>query len=459
MSLQDLPKDLLISEEDWKQTPPAVRALVLQQHELIAQLIKRVEELEARLGQNSQNSSRPPSSDPPYQRDKRESKGTGKPGAKKGHKGHQQALLTPTEVVPVPPKPCECGCQQVENLKAFYTHQHIELPEIEMQITHFVLQEGKCMACGRTCKGVVPEGFQVGYGPRFTGLIGELSASQRSSRSAVKEFCQSLLGIAISSGGIQRCVDRVSEAILPHYVAIAERARSIMVNFIDETSWYQHGVLAWLWVMVNSSVAFFSIKASRSKKAFEELIGHWAGILVSDGYGVYRKWVNQRQTCLAHLIRKAKGLAERKDPVVARFGERVVSELRRLIQWANAPPTQGEVATWYARMCHLIDRHRDRKDEVGRLAKHLDREMAHLWVFLIEDGVEPTNNRAERALRFAVLWRRMMQGSFNEKGDRWVERVLSLRETCRLRGLPTYPVLVEALTCSFQNRTPDVSWI
>jgi transposase len=459
MSLQDLPKDLLISEEDWKQTPPAVRALVLQQHELIAQLIKRVEELEARLGQNSRNSSRPPSSDPPYQRDKRESKGTGKPGAQKGHKGHQQALLTPTEVVPVPPKPCECGCQQVENLKAFYTHQHIELPEIEMQITHFVLQEGKCMACGRTCKGVVPEGFQVGYGPRFTGLIGELSASQRSSRSAVKEFCQSLLGIAISSGGIQRCVDRVSEAVLPHYVAIAERARSIMVNFIDETSWYQHGVLAWLWVMVNSSVAFFSIKASRSKKAFEELIGHWAGILVSDGYGVYRKWVNQRQTCLAHLIRKAKGLAERKDPVVARFGERVVSELRRLIQWAHAPPTQGEVATWYARMCHLIDRHRDRKDEVGRLAKHLDREMAHLWVFLIEDGVEPTNNRAERALRFAVLWRRMMQGSFNEKGDRWVERVLSLRETCRIRGLPTYPVLVEALTCSFQNRAPDVSWM
>lgn len=85
--------------------------------------------------------------------------------------------------------------------------------------------------------------------------------------------------------------------------------------------------------------------------------------------------------------------------------------------------------------------------------------MAHLWVFLLEDDVEPTNNRAERALRFAVLWRRMMQGSFNEKGDRWVERILSLRETCRLRGIATYPTLVEALTCSFQNRTPDVSWI
>jgi transposase len=77
--------------------------------------------------------------------------------------------------------------------------------------------------------------------------------------------------------------------------------------------------------------------------------------------------------------------------------------------------------------------------------------MGHLWMFLLEEGVDPTNKRAERALRFAGLWRRMMQGSFNEKGDRWVERILSLRETCRLRGLATYPMLVEALTCSFQS--------
>jgi transposase len=85
--------------------------------------------------------------------------------------------------------------------------------------------------------------------------------------------------------------------------------------------------------------------------------------------------------------------------------------------------------------------------------------MGHFWVFLLAKGVEPTNNRAERALRFAVLWRLMMQGSFNEKGDRCVERVLSLRETCHLRGLPTYPILVESIDCSFKNPSPDVSWI
>jgi transposase len=459
MSSQNVPEGLPISEADWKQTPLSVRVFILWQQELIAKLTKRVEELEAKLGQNSKNSNRPPSTDPPYQREKRESKGTGKPGAKQGHKGHRQSLLTPTESVPVPPKPCNCGGQEFEDLRPFYTHQHIELPEIPVQVTHFILQEGECTVCGKTCRGKVPEGFQVGYGERLTALVGELSGAQRCSRRSVKEFMQSVLGIPISVGGIQLCVDRVSQAILPYYDAIAARARNWKVNHLDETSWHQHGVLMWLWVMANTTVAFFSVKASRSKAAFEELIGHWAGILVSDNYGVYRKWAHMRQTCLAHLIRTAEGLAERKDAATKWFGQRVCSELQRLIHWANAPPSKGEVATWYARMCHLIDLYKDRKDGAGRLARLLDAEMASLWVFLLEEGVDPTNNRAERALRFAVVWRRMMQGSFNEKGDRWVERILSLRETCRLRNLPTFPLLVEALTCARQNRTPDVSWI
>ena len=93
------------------------------------------------------------------------------------------------------------------------------------------------------------------------------------------------------------------------------------------------------------------------------------------------------------------------------------------------------------------------------MARTLEREMGSLWTFVVEEGVEPTNNRAERALRFAVLWRKLMQGTYNEKGDRWVERMLSLRETCRLRGIPTFPVLVDAVTSHFHSQRPDVSWI
>jgi transposase len=110
-------------------------------------------------------------------------------------------------------------------------------------------------------------------------------------------------------------------------------------------------------------------------------------------------------------------------------------------------------------MVQLLNQYRARQDEAGKLARTLEREMGALWTFVVEAGVEPTNNRAERALRFAVLWRRMMHGSYNEKGNRWVERILSVRETCRLRGKPTFPVLVDAVTSSFNGQQPDLSWL
>jgi transposase len=126
-----------------------------------------------------------------------------------------------------------------------------------------------------------------------------------------------------------------------------------------------------------------------------------------------------------------------------------MAELQQLVHWATAPPTSSEVQTWYARMVYLVAQYRQRQDEAGTFARTLDREMGVLWTFVVEEGIEPTNNRAERALRSAVLWRKMMQGTDNEKGDRWVERILSVRETCRLRGRPTFPMLVEAVTCYF----------
>jgi transposase len=431
-----------------------VQLLAVIQHQTA-----RIAALEARLSQNSRNSNRPPSSDPPFVTKPSSSTTQGTPGAKTGHPGRRQVLLAPTEVIEVMPDVCVCGQQEFPEARAYYTHQVTELPEIRMAVTHVVLHETRCPRCGRLLKAQLPAAYRYGYGPRLTALIGELSGGQRASRTAVQEFCASVLGVPISRGAIQRMLDRVSEAIAPLYAAIAEQARSTKVNYIDETAWYQHGMLAWLWVMVNTTVALFTVQSSRSTEAFERLVERWAGILVSDGYGVYRRWLHGRQTCLAHLIRRARGLSERHDPEIAGFGHRALAELQRLVHWATAPPTSGDVQTWYARMVHLMGQYRHRHDDAGTFARTLEREMGFLWTFVVEEGVEPTNNRAERALRFAVLWRKMMQGTYNAKGDRWVERILSVRETCRLRGKPTFPVLVDAVTCSFNGQQPDVSWI
>ena len=111
------------------------------------------------------------------------------------------------------------------------------------------------------------------------------------------------------------------------------------------------------------------------------------------------------------------------------------------------------------RLVHLPNPSRGRQAEAGTLARTLGREMASLWTVVAGPGVELTTNRAERARRFAVLWRKQMQGTSHAKGERWVERMLSLRETCRLRGRPPFSVLVHAVTCYFNGQPPDVSWI
>jgi transposase len=231
------------------------------------------------------------------------------------------------------------------------------------------------------------------------------------------------------------------------------------VNYIDETPWFLTNTLQWLWVMVSDRVAFYLIHPRRSKEAFAALIDDWAGLLVSDGYGVYQTWVAHRQTCLVHLIRTARSLAERQQAELAACGTWALAELQRLCHMATAPPTGGEWRAWYARLCKLIEQYHDRQDDAGRFARRLLREMDSLWVFLAQHGVEPTNNRAERALRFGVLWRKRSLGTASDKGNRWVERILSLRETCRLRAKSTYTVLVDAITSFFQAHQPDLAWI
>lgn len=423
-----------------------------------AQLKRRIEELERRLNANSGNSSKPPSSDPPYKK-KNDTGKKGKVGAKKGHKGSRYQMLEPNRVEKRPPELCACGSRSFVNEKAVYTHQHLELPEVKLDVTHFEIQEARCACCGKVGKGSVPAPFRTGYGPRLSAVIAELAGSHGDSRSTIQNFCSSVLGFSISLGAIQKILDRTSEAIAPHYEEIGAEARRSDVNHADETSWFLKGVLCWLWVLANSRVALFMIHSRRSREAFKALVKDWAGILISDGYGVYQDWVGLRQTCLAHLIRDAKALSERKDEKLAKFGKKAHRELQRLTHMAHSPPTLGEWRAFYARFVFLITRHHGQGDEEAKFAARLLREMDHLWVFLEKAGVSPTNNHAERMLRFAVCWRKRSYGSVTEKGQRWAERILSLRQTCRLRKMRTFPVLVEALDSHFKEQKPDLAWI
>jgi transposase len=210
-----LPAGLPLDGPSWEQTPLVVCHVVVQLLAVIQQQQVRIAALEARLSRNSRNSDRPPSSDPPYAQRTAGSGEPGRPGAKRGHLGHRQALLVPTEIIKVTPEACPCGQRAFHAPTPYHTHQVIELPEILMQVTHVILHEARCPRCGRLLKAPLPEKYRYGYGPRLTELIGELSGGQRDSRTAVQEFCVSVLGVPISRGAIQRMIDRVSEAIAP----------------------------------------------------------------------------------------------------------------------------------------------------------------------------------------------------------------------------------------------------
>ena len=451
---------LPICQMDWELTPPAVQDYIRTLRERVSQLEKQVETLQGRVEKTSQTSSKPPSSDSPFHKPKRKRQTSrGKRGAQQGHPGTGPKLLTPTEVHLIEPGPCACGHGQLVSLTPYYTHQVIDLPPIEMDITHLILQQGTCGGCGKLLKAHIPSAQPAGYGPRLTALIGELAGMHRTSRRLIRDFCHSVLHLPISLGALQKIIERASHAIVPHYEAIATLARQAPVGYIDETPWYCQNALQWLWTLTTDTVSLYLIHPHRSKDAFLALIEDWQGILVSDGYGVYQNWVHYRQTCLAHLIRTARGLAEKRDPTLAACGAWALKELQNLCHMAKAPPTGGQWRAWYARFCSLLDRYHARQDEAGRLVRRLQREMASLWVFLREHGVEPTNNRAERALRFAVMWRKSSNGTASAKGNQWVERSLSLRQTCRQLGQSTFGVLVDAVTSFFAGRQPDLAWL
>jgi len=459
---------------EWELTPPAVQDYITRQHQHITQLQSQmgqfqsqieqlqhqVETLQGRVDKTSQTSSKPPSSDAPFHKPKRQQNtSAGQRGGQPGHRGKGPILLRPTEVHLIAPGSWPCGQGNLVALTPSYTHQVIELPPIEMEVHHFILQQGQCQGCGRQLKAQVPSDSQAGYGPRFSALIAELAGMHRTSWRLIQDFWHSVCNIPISLGAVHKIIQRVSQAIAPHHAAIATLAHQAPVGYIDETPWYCQNALQWLWIMATDKVAYYRIDPHRSTDAFLALIEDWQGILVSDGYGVYQAWVHQRQTCLAHLIRRARGLSQRRDPAIAACGNTALKELQRLCHMAHEPPSGGQWRAWYARFCRLLDRYQQRSDEAGRLVRRLAREIASLWVFLRAHGVDPTNNLAERGLRFGVIWRKTSHGTDSDAGNRWVERTLSLRHTCRQLGQSTFGVLVDAVTSLFQGRQPNLAWL
>lgn len=443
----------------------SLEEILVSQQSRLDQLEAAIEKLTSKSSKDSSNSNKPPSSDSPYSGKRKPKKSDNntkrKRGAQPGHKGNQQVLLDPTEIHVVLPSSCPCGCTDFHGTiwEPYYTHQNIELPRPQVDVRHYILHKCQCPSCGQQAKAELPEKVKTGFGPKFSAFIAEMSGPKGLSRLSVQNLVRSMFEVHISTGAIQNIIDRATNALDPIYQRIAEVARSSYCNYVDETSWKLSHDLCWLWVMANDRVGFYRIDSNRSAKAFEMLVEDWNGILISDGYELYKKWINHRQTCIPHLIRRARGLAERETPHIKRYGEMMLELLQQLIHFAKEPPSDNEWSDFYQELMVVLSLHGDAKDDAGKMSRHVFSMLEDLWLFLDVDGIEPSNNRAERALRMGVLWRKRSLGTQSEKGNRWVESILSLVETCRIKGIRTFDILCNVFECYYEKSIPSTSWI
>lgn len=434
----------------------------------VATLTAKVEELQAKLGQNSSNSSKPPSSDPPWKPPaERRERGKRKRGGQPGHDGHERAMLTPDTVVDVKPPACvHCGDRLTGEDVEPFRHQVTEVPRASAEVTEYRLHTLGCTSCGEKTSAAWPEDAPRGaFGPRLAAIVAVCSGAYHMSKRNIEDLVRDFFGVQISLGSVSNLEEAASEALAgPYADALASVQRARVVH-ADETGWYQSSKLTWLWIAVTKHVAVFMLRASRGAVVAKELLGSgFAGVLVSDGYNGYH-WFNdhRRQLCWAHLIRAFRGLLE--WPAAKDFGERLLDFSERLFsEWHRIRDGTSSRAQFAAAIEPL-------KDELSKLlqkgiasshprvralCKTLTAHEQSLWTFASRQGVEPTNNAAERALRRAVIWRKTSFGTASERGSRFVERVLTVVTTLRLQHRNVLEFITDAC-CAAQRSLPAPS--
>lgn len=440
--------------------------LVMQLWRENAELRTRVEELERRLGMNSQNSSKPPSSDgPDAERPKRRDGAKRKPGAQPGHEGHHRELLPVEEVdkvVPVKPSACDhCGRRLEGKDPQPERHQAWEIPEIQPYVEEFQLHGLWCPDCGAFTRASLPQGVPAGaFGPRLQATIVLLSGVYRMSKRSVESVLADFFHIPISLGSICACEAAVSAALAQPVDEAWQAAQSADVLHADETGWRQNNNKAWLWVAATSVATVFMIHAKRGQEAARELVGAFAGVLVSDRWGGYNFYSGVRQWCWAHLRRDFTAFSEYKGKAGA-IGEALLDKTDQMFQWwhrvrdGTLKRSTFRQYMWRLRAeleALLREGTRCGHEKMERSCKRIAKGAKHLWTFVDVPGVEPTNNAAERAIRPAVQWRKASFGTQSAEGSRFVERIMTASATCRQHGRNVTDYITEVCQARLHGR-------
>jgi transposase len=442
----------------------------------VAELEALVRDLTARLGTNATNSSVPPSANPPGAPKPVAKAPTGKPpGGQPGHPAHLRRRLPPERLdrtitfvprhcrrcqEPLPPHP---GPDDPEPT----WHQVAELPALAAAVTEYQGQYRTCPGCGTLNHAPVPADLKAhSVGPRLAATLAYLAGAHHVSKRGLEAIAEAVFEVPLALGTVAHLEAQMSAALAPAHAEALAAVRAADVKHVDETGWKLAGKLCWLWVAATATTAAFLVHARRGWDGLRALLGEAVhGFVCSDRWSAYgRLSPYARQVCWAHLKRDFQKLVDRGGPA-ARLGQALLAIEQRVFE------------EWHLFRGGGIDRQEllDRLDPVGRAfeqrlragrrcadakaAVFCDNLLALLpavWRFVVTEGIEPTNNHAERLLRRGVLWRKNAFGSQSEAGCRFVERLLTVVQTRRLQGQPVLGYLYEALV-AHRNTLPAPS--
>jgi transposase len=459
--------------ESWERTPPEVQAYMRALEarvEALEAMVQALQEhnraLQEQLHQTSRNPLRPPASDPPQSERLHRPRRKRRRGGQPGHPGHTRLLLPVEEVdevVVLKPAQCtHCQAPLSGDDRKPYRHQVIEIPPLQPVVTEYQWHQLACPACGEKTRAPWPAGVPSGtYGPRVQATVALYTGAYRLSKRTTQQAMDEVFGVPIRVGTISQ-LERATTAAVATPV---EEARAYVheqaVAHLDETSWCQGGKRAWLWVAVTSWVTVFLVRMSRGGSVARELLGEtFAGILVTDRYSAYNWYpVRWRQVCWAHLLRDFAAIRDRGGRS-EELGEALLAQAHQMFTWWHRV-REGTLqrSTFRAYMTPLR-REIERLLEAGRrcgvpktegTCRDILKRRAALWTFVQVDGVEPTNNTAERAIRPGVLWRKGSFGTQSEAGSRFVESMLTVVTTLKQQQRNVLEYLTEACEAALRG--------
>jgi transposase len=443
-------------------------AIVADLRRRLQQLESELQKLRERLGRNATNSSLPPSANPPdapkpnaRQKPSQRQRGgqPGHPPANRQRVPREQLAEPPIDCIPKKCEQCHAALNGVDRLAL--PHQVTEIPQITPEVREYLRHTLECPDCGHCTRGQLPTGVsESAFGPRLQALIGLCTGCYHLSKRQTEGFLTSALNVPISLGAICRVEQHLSTALAEPVAQAHEHLRCSPVAYADETSWKQQPDKAWLWAGATDDIAVFLIRAKRDRASAIALLGeNFPGTVVSDRYATYNDF-EQRQICWAHLDRDWQAIRERAGPSQT-IGQHLLDLTDQLF------------ALWHRVRDGTLDRDlfrfkmRGLRHDValrlrqGSACAHTEtagtcREIlkveADLWTFVDVEGVEPTNNAAERVLRQAVLWRKKSFGTRSPAGSQYVERILTVVASCRLQGRNTLEYLTEVCQAAHENK-------